>query len=289
VRVVTSSRNLPNFLIIGAMKGGTTSLWYYLRSHPQVFMPQRKEPHFFSDAGVWSRGLEWYERQFSEAPPTAVAVGEASTTYSKHPEYPGVPARIASVIPDVRLIYVIRQPMERMRSQYLHHVAKGREHDPIESALMSKPTYVNNSRYAMQIACYLEHFHRNQLLIFTSEELRGDRIPTLRRVYEFLEIDEDWVPPMIEQEFYRTVERRKVRPSTLRARRLPGIRSFGRLIPPEKKARAMKSGRLLTKTLDADQAAITESLRRHLEEMLREDVRQLRQFLGPNFDGWGIA
>jgi hypothetical protein len=286
---MTSSQHLPNFLIIGAMKGGTTSLWHYLRSHPQVFMPQRKEPHFFSDAEVWSRGLEWYEEQFSDAPPTAVAVGEASTTYSKHPHYPGVPARIASVIPDVRLIYMIRQPIERMRSQYLHHVAKGREHDPAEKALLSEPTYLNCSRYAMQIACYLEHFDRNQLLILTSEELRGDRISTLRRVYEFLEIDEGWVPPMVDHEFYRTGERRKVRPTTLKIRRVPGFHSVGRLIPSAAKVRAIKRNRLLTKTLDASEATITEGLRRELEEILREDIGQLRQLLGPSFDAWGLA
>jgi hypothetical protein len=287
--VTTSSRHLPNFLIIGAMKGGTTSLWHYLRSHPQVFMPQRKEPHFFSDAGVWSRGLEWYEGQFSEAPQTAVAVGEASTSYSKYPERPGVPARIASVIPDIRLIYVIRQPIERMRSQYLHHVAMGREQDPVEKALLSKPTYVNNSRYAMQIACYLEHFPRDQLLILTSEELRGDRVPALRRVYQFLEIDEGWVPPTIDQEFYRTGERRKIRPTALKIRRLPGVHSIGRFVPPAWKDRSRKNGRLVTKVLNADEATISEELRKHLEGVLREDIGQLRQLLGPGFDAWGLA
>jgi hypothetical protein len=281
--------SLPNFLIIGAMKAGTTSLWHYLRGHPQVFMPQSKEPHFFSDADVWGKGVEWYEEQFSDAPRTAVALGEASTTYSKHPEYPGVPARIASLIPDVRLIYVIRQPIDRMRSQYLHHVAKGREHDPIEEALLSKPTYLNNSRYAMQIACHLEHFHRDQLFVLTSEDLREDRITTMHRVFEFLEIDERWVPPAIDQEFFRTDERRKVRPATLKARRLPGVHTLAQLVPSAMKARAMKRSRVLTKTFDRDEATMTEELREHLEGVLREDVRKLRELLGPNFDGWGIA
>jgi hypothetical protein len=287
--MVSSSRKLPNFLIIGAMKGGTTSLWHYLRSHPQVFMPEDRELHFFSDEQVWSRGLEWYERKFSGVPRTALAVGERSTTYSKHPEYAGVSARIAGVIPDVRLIYVIRQPIERMRSQYLHHVAKGREHDPVEEALRSKPTYVNNSRYAMQIDCYLEHFHRDQMMVITSENLRDERISTVRRVYEFLGIDEGWVPPMIQQEFHRTAERRKIRSTTLQVLRLPGIHSVAQLIPRAAKVRAMKSGRMLTKALDADEATITEGLRMHLAGVLRDDVRQLRQYLGPDFDGWGLA
>lgn len=269
------------------MKGGTTSLWHYLRSHPQVFMPHGKELHFFSHGRVWSRGLDWYEGQFSEVPPTATAIGEASPNYSKHPHFPGVPARIATVIPDARLIYVIRQPVERMRSHYLHHVAGGEEHDPIEKALRSESEYVNTSRYAMQIACYLEHFRRDQLLIVKSEDLRNDRVPTLRRVYDFLEIDEGWVPPMIQRQFYRTAERRKFRSIPLKLRRLGGSQ-LGRLIPTAVKARVTKSG-LVTRTVDEDEAMITDSFRKELEEVLREDIGRLRQFLGPDFDGWGLA
>jgi hypothetical protein len=283
---VISNGALPNFLIIGAMKGGTTSLWQYLRSHPQVFMPDTKELHFFSREPVWSRGLDWYKERFAEVPPTATAIGEASPSYSKHPHLPGVPARIASVIPDARLIYVIRQPIERMRSHYLHHVAAGEEHDPIEKALRPGSEYVDTSRYAMQIARYLEHFRRDQLLIVTSEDLRGDRIATLRRVYEFLGIDEDWVSPTIQRQFYRTAERRTFRWIPRKMRRLVGSR-LGRLIPPAV-VRVAKS-KLATRTVDEDEAAITASFRRKLEDVLREDVRRLRQFLGPDFDGWGLA
>jgi hypothetical protein len=287
VAVVTSGGVLPNFLIIGAMKGGTTSLWQYLRSHPQIFMPHGKELHFFSHGPVWSRGVEWYAGRFSEVPPTATAIGEASPNYSKHPHFPGVPARMATVIPDVRLIYVIRQPVERMRSHYLHHVASGDEHDPIEKALRSESEYVNTSRYAMQIARYLEHFRRDQLLIVKSEDLRSDRVSTLRRVFEFLEIDEGWVPPTIQRQFYRTAERRMLRSIPLAMRRLGGSH-VGRLIPTAVKARVAKS-KLMTTTVDRDEALITDSLRKELEEVLTEDVRRLRQFLGPEFDGWGIA
>ncbi|MDQ4058746.1 MAG: sulfotransferase, partial [Actinomycetota bacterium] len=75
---------VPNFLIIGAMKAGTTSLYHYLRSHPEVFMPAVKELDFFVEDINWRRGLSWYRRQFASAPPEARAVGEASTNYSKY-------------------------------------------------------------------------------------------------------------------------------------------------------------------------------------------------------------
>jgi hypothetical protein len=283
---VTSRGALPNFLIIGAMKAGTTSLWQYLRSHPQVFMPDDKELHFFSREHVWSRGLDWYQGKF-EVPPTATAIGEASPSYSKHPHLPGVPIRIATVIPDARLIYVIRQPIERMRSHYLHHVATGQEHDPIETALRPDSEYVNTSRYAMQIACYLEHFRRDQLLIVESEDLRSDRVATLRRVYEFLGIDDGWLPPTIQRQFYRTAERRRLRSIPLMMRRLSGS-PVGRLIPDAVRARVKKS-RVVTRTVDEDEAMITHTFRGELQEVMREDVSRLRQFLGPDFDGWGLA
>src|SRR5262245_7209987 len=104
----------PNFLVIGAMKCGTSSLYQYLRSHPQVFMPNDPdEVNFFSrrDLERWS---EWYRRLFAEAG-SAVAIGERSTNYTKYPSIPDVPTRIARSIPDAKLIYLIRDPIERAR------------------------------------------------------------------------------------------------------------------------------------------------------------------------------
>ena len=132
---------LPTFLIIGTMKGGTTSLHRYLRQHPEVFMPERKELNFFLDeyAGPpidppeernWSRGITWYERQFAGAEDER-AVGEASANYSRYPTYPGVAERIAKIVPEMKLIYLMRNPIDRVLSHYLHDFAKGRERQPV--------------------------------------------------------------------------------------------------------------------------------------------------------------
>src|SRR5215211_9390855 len=113
----SSSRSrLPNFLVIGAMKAGTTSLYHYLRHHPQVFMPEIKELNFFNPLRNWRRGVEWYEEQFEGIPDSVVAIGEASTSYTKFPWIREVPARITSVLGEIRLIYVVRDPIERMQS-----------------------------------------------------------------------------------------------------------------------------------------------------------------------------
>src|SRR6266568_8270036 len=120
---------LPNFLIVGAMKSGTSSLWSYLRSHPQVFMPDMKEPMFFVEKKNWSKGLDWYRGLFDDAG-EAVAIGEASQPYTMAHSFPGVPGRIVSLIPDVKIIYVLRHPVERMRSHYLHDRVIGTETRP---------------------------------------------------------------------------------------------------------------------------------------------------------------
>ena len=92
----TSVGQLPNFLVIGAMKAGTSSLYQYLRAHPQIFMPAAKELSFFAYEPNARHDLEWYRRQFAPAGEGAVALGEASTMYTKFPRHPGVPERIAA-------------------------------------------------------------------------------------------------------------------------------------------------------------------------------------------------
>src|SRR3954454_7151346 len=103
----------PNFFIVGAMKSGTTTMARALSLHPRVFMSNPKELHYFVAGRNWGRGLEWYEEQFAAAN-GAVAVGEASVTYTQTPVSPGVAERMARLVPDARIIYLVRHPVERM-------------------------------------------------------------------------------------------------------------------------------------------------------------------------------
>lgn len=274
---------LPNFLVIGAMKAGTTSLHRYLRAHPQVFMPEEKELDFFVAERHWGRGRGWYEAQFTEAA-GAVAVGEASPTYSMHPEFSGVPDRVAELLPEVRLVYCVRHPIERMRSHYLHELEKGRERAPIDRALAADPRYLNTSRYAMQLEQYLARFPAKQLLITTAEQLRRDRTATVRRVLRFLGVDPDWPDSgLLDAEFHRTSGKRVRRPLAEAALRVPGTRAVARLAP-----RPVR--RLASRRVDAGRdGAIPEALEARLRAQLRDDVGRLRAHISEGFDGWGIG
>jgi sulfotransferase family protein len=274
---------LPNFLIIGAAKSGTTSLYHYLRSHPQVFMPQVKEVTFFTDRH-WNNGVEWYEKHF-EGAERAAAVGEASPAYTMYPVHRDIPARIAQILPTVRLIYLLRDPIERMRSHYIDHVAHGLNEGPIEKALVTYPIYLNTSRYATQIELFLNHFSRERLLILTSEQLRFAREQTLQRIFAFIGVDPHPITAAMQQEFNRTADK-AVRRQLLRAAdRLPLYRAMTKFVPGPFKTLVRP---LTNRKLSRVRATIPKDLRSWLVDALRDDVRRLYRYLDDSFDGWGI-
>lgn len=285
-------RDLPTFIVIGAMKAGTTSLYHYLRNHQQIFMPKVKELDFFADGANWSRGLDWYRQQFSGAG-DALARGEASTLYTKYPQYDGVPERIAAVVPDVRLIYLVRDPVTRMRSHYQHRVALGAETAPPEVALLENPIYLNYSKYAMQLEQYHDHFPREQIHVVTSEALRNDRQVAVRKVYEFLQVDPTLSPLALGTEFYQTAQRRSYPPIVWSARRF-----LKRHVPQAKRAKEVVDSMMARRTgtrgaqgeaQSPPDTTLSPELRARLADLLRDDVTRLRGYLPPDFDGWGLA
>ncbi|MGR8934305.1 MAG: sulfotransferase family protein [Gammaproteobacteria bacterium] len=285
---------LPTFLLIGAMKAGTTSLYHYLSMHPQVYMPSVKEPDFFAEAGNWRRGLAWYCKQFAPAGPDALAVGEASTVYSKYPRYPGVPQRIAGVIPDVRLIYVLRDPIARIRSHYQHRVAEGSERMPFAAAVFENPIYIDYSRYAMQIEQYLEHFPREQLLVITLEAMRDDRGATMRQVYAHLGVNAAFNPGDFNKEFYKTNARaaRSLIPLGMRKRLKKHFPASKRAVEWEANWLGLvnRLGRWGSAAANRTEAfEISAEVRKRLSDNLCEDMQKLRAYMGAGFDAWGIG
>ncbi|MGH2728637.1 MAG: sulfotransferase family protein [Actinomycetota bacterium] len=275
---------LPTFLVIGAMKSGTTSLHAYLGAHPDVFMAEPKELDFFVEGKNLERGLDWYEERFGAAG-DARARGEASTNYTKHPFFPDVPERIARVIPDVRLIYVVRHPIRRMVSQYLHHVAEYGERKPAAEALLSNPMIFALSDYATQIERYLDHFSREQILIVTSEDLYGRRAETMRTIYRFVGADDEKTPPTLDRELHRT--RDKAAPTAL-AERMPFLARLAES-PATPRSIARRLSRLTARRTAPESVPVPAEVERILRERLRPTVERLRAYMPPEFDGWGIG
>jgi hypothetical protein len=271
------------------MKGGTTSLHRYLRQHPEVFMPERKELNFFvheyagspidpPEERNWSRGITWYERQFAGAE-REHAVGEASPNYSRYPTYPGVSERIAAVVPNVKLIYVVRNPIDRVCSHFLHDLANGREQRPLHIAVRRDDRYLAPSRYATQVEHYFRVFSRSQVLLLKSDDLLARRAETVRRVLDYIGVNSS-VPLRLDFEAHRSSEKlEKTRALTL-ARQL-------RYLVPRSIRRRLRQ--LLANPLDTSRIEIDTETREFLTAQFAPDVRRLSELAGEDFGRtWGI-
>ena len=133
------------------MKSGTTTLCHLLGKHPDIFMSNPKEPNFFCRPDIYARGFEWYESLFEDAA-GQTAIGEGSTSYTKAHLFPGVPEKIASYRPDVKLIYIVRHPLERIESQWTFNVIHNQAHQSFAKTLRDDPHLINTSRYWWQIS-----------------------------------------------------------------------------------------------------------------------------------------
>ena len=277
---------LPTFLVIGAMKAGTTSLWRELRRHPEVFVPDLKEFQFFSDERRRAQGLDWYRSHFADAG-DALAVGEASTGYTKHPRPEGVPERIAEVLPDVRLVYLVREPLARIASHYLHSVHKAREVRPIDQAVREVPAYLAITRYRTQIDQYLARFPSEQLLVITTEDLRHRRAETLGQVFGHLGVDPGAALDDAPVEEHRSADKRLDTKLSDAVRRVPGYRFAADRAGAGLKRRYREVATTsVTEAVDTTMAPETIAW---ITDELRDEVTGLRPFLRDDWDGWGIG
>ena len=208
-RATAAMRPLPDFLVIGAQKCGTTALYAYLRWHPDISGPSWKEVSYFDRH--YRRGTSWYRGQFPSRPRLALTavrrrttpvVGEASPSYLLHPS---APERVRALLPGVRLVALVRNPVDRALSHFHHEVALGREPLSFEDALAAEPrrlqgeldrlgdpssfshawwdhTYLARGRYAEQLERWLAVFPAGQLLVLEAERLRRDPAGTYGRV-----------------------------------------------------------------------------------------------------------
>lgn len=207
-RLATASRRgLPGLLIIGAQKGGTTSLFNYLVQHPDVLPPFGKELHYFDLH--YRRGVRWYRSRF----PYARRLERGALTLDASPYYlahPQVPPRAAELLPSVRLVALLRNPVDRALSHHQHEVRGGREKLPFaeaiereaerlageEERLRSDPDYYSynhhrysytlRGRYVEQLRRWTEHYPRSQLLVLQSERLFSDPAAVTLEVQRFL-------------------------------------------------------------------------------------------------------
>jgi Sulfotransferase domain len=277
---------LPNLLVIGAIKCGTTSLHRYLGLHPEIFMSEAKELMFFDDPG-WVEKLDQYATFFDGA---ARVRGEASGNYAYHPLVPGVPERIRAAVPAAKLIYLVGDPVERAVSHYVEECERHRETRPFEDALgdLEDPynRYVACGRYATQLDRYTRLFPREQVLVIDQADLLTHRRETLGRVFRFLGVDEHFVSPQFEElSNTRDTKRRwSALGWSLRHSRLADAM---RVLPPRPRGALFGPVRRAT-TRKFQRPSLTESLRGRIRATMQGEVERLRELTGQAFASWQI-
>lgn len=264
----------PDFIVIGAMKCATSSLHAQLARHPGVFMSTPKEPNFFSDDEVFDRGMAWYSSLFADAPADALC-GESSTHYTKLPAHPRTIERLAEVVPAPKLIYVMRHPVDRLVSHYIHAWTKREVSVPIDKAINQMPSLVDYGRYAMQLTPWVERFGREAILPVFLARLRAHPNDEMARIGAFLGLRQapDWDHEMKEQ----NVSSARLRESPWRDRvlSLPGMTALRRALVP----RSIRDRVKKTWTMQ-ERPALSEPARREVVRRFDDDLSRLGSWLG---------
>lgn len=272
--------SLPNLVVIGAMKCGTSSLHDYLKIHPDIFMSEVKEIDFFSGSNS-DKPLDWYRAQFDGSYKIR---GESSQSYSKahNPFHRGAPAAMAQMIPEARLIYILRDPIERYQSHIVENYL-GETADEVALSV-AMDNYVETGLYHKQIQAFLEHYPLDQICFVDLDDLQSNRLATMNRIFEFLGVEALDDP---EAFAFRSNENGEdILPLRLRHNRL--VRVLNRLAPgiiPSVAGHPAIRQRLFPGSL---KASLSNDEIARLREVFAEDVKNLRALTGQSFAGWSV-
>ncbi len=297
---------LPNFLTIGAPKAGTSAIYYYLKQHPQIYMSPVKEPHFFAleNHSLNFQGpgdkdrfrdavtqLEEYEKLFANVS-REVAIGEASTTYLSSET---APLRIKHYIPDVKLIAILRNPVDAAYASFLHLVRDGDE--PLADfglALEAEEKrvrqnwegiwhYQRRGFYAEQLERYFQHFDRDRLKVYRYDDFKANPNVVLRDIFEFLEVDPGFMPDMSAKYNVSAMPKNPllnkmmVKPNPLKS-------AINMALP--KTMRSAIATRLKHWNFQDKKPPLSPELRDRLHQNYREDMLKLQDLIQQDLSEW---
>lgn len=285
---------MPNFLIIGAMKSGTTALYYYLEQHPQIYMSPVKEPDFFCFEGEKDPGgnqvtdIDTYRSLFKTVSGEK-AIGEASHCYLYEPK---ALERIKHYVPEARLLAILRDPADRAYSHFLHRVRDGTE--PAsgfaqalrEDARRKSPQdYIGRGLYYAQLKRYFESFQHDRIRVYLYEDLSVKPIDTLHDAFRFLEVEDSFVPDVSLKRNVSGYPKYKVLDELLR--RPNFIKQALKLyLPARLRWRLSTAFDSLKNRNLTEPPSMPAEVRGQLIETYREDVLELQELIGRDLSQW---
>ncbi|MFX0210564.1 MAG: sulfotransferase [Candidatus Hodarchaeota archaeon] len=282
-----SKRIKPNYLVIGAGKSGTTSLCELLDQHPRVFMSNPKELRFFSHDKNFQRGWDWYESFFLGAE-RALAIGEGSVDYTNRNAFPKTAERIAKSIPKAKLIYIVRHPLERIKSKWRMEACLNPGFPEFNQAVRSEfsPPDTDLSKYWFQISVYRDYFPDDQILVLFFEDFKSDPEGEIRRCFKFLGVDTE--VELFEPDRPRNTMayQRAYGYPLYFLRHLPISNLILDIMPNSWRTR-IRNSPLLTR----DVVSIPEwdlDTRKWVFDQLAEDIRMFLKFYGKPYDYWSF-
>jgi hypothetical protein len=268
---------LPNFIIVGAMKSGTTSLYHYLKVHPDICMSSIKESDFFIAEKNYSKGIGWYKSLFSCG--DEKIIGEASPNYTKRHLFGGVPKRIHSLLPKVKIIFLVREPIKRIFSHYIHNDSRGREWKSFSRAIQGKNNhYLLTSKYFYQLQVYREYYSDEYIKIIKSERLREEREKTLKEIFGFIGTDTNYKSKEFKNQYNTVKSKRKRRSLYDRYIRKLDFLNLKPCLPA-----------FLTKAKPFELPNIGPEEKKVIAAEVMEDFKKLQEITDENFSDWMIA
>lgn len=291
------SRSL-DFCVVGAQKSGTTSLHYYLKEHKQIRLPHSKEAPFFSDLHEFSKGLSWYfDEFFPGTPEPDVLFGTVSPTYMT---YPDTAQRMFETFPKIKLIAVLRCPIERAESHYKMRVRAHGEIRSFEKVVFEQLTcsnekmrndpketdcYIFNSEYGRILTRYVELFGLENILVLYSDDLKHKCDETLKKIYQFLGID--FEAGSSEKKLYNVTLDERPRTISVKfanALNYRHIRLIGKYLLPESVKRRLRFWSVINRHTGKGDGRIDVKLSKKTRDLLVEhfveDMRALESLLG---------
>jgi len=296
---------LPNFLIVGAAKAGTTSLYYYLKEHFEIFLPERKELRFFSQmkGDFEGQGDEKLNKtiiknideyiEFFKAVKIEKAIGDVSPDYLYY--FENSILNIKKFLENPKVIIILRNPIDRAFSHYLHFVRDGRETLSFEEALKEEGRrralnwewawyYKDVGFYYNQVKTYLENFL--EVKVYLYDDLKKDPLNLVQDIYRFLEVDDSFIPKSIGEKFNVSgIPKNKFLHAFLTKPNLvkSAIKPLVKLFLPEKRRRNFQN-KLLQKNLKKPQ--IKPETREYLIELYKEDILKLQDLIKRDLSHW---